>query len=209
MLAGWPEPIGEIRKRLMPAPEIVDDALDLEPDWIPDVPHADPPVLAAVLIALVERADGFHILYTERATDLRAHSGQVAFPGGKVEVEDPDPASAALREAEEEVALRPEDAEVLGYLPSYFTGSNFLITPVVAAVRPRALFMPNPAEVSDLFEVPLDMLLRPESYGTYQVARHGVTHSTWQILFDGHTIWGITANLTRRFYELALKEKPA
>ena len=92
-MAAWPEPIAEIKKRLMPAPVIIDDAIDLEPDWIPDQPHANPPVLAAVLIALVERADGFHVLYTERSSDLRSHSGQVAFPGGKVDADDADPAA--------------------------------------------------------------------------------------------------------------------
>jgi len=190
----------------MPEPEVIDDVLDLEPDWLPDPPHAQPPVLAAVLIALVERSEGFHILFTLRASALRAHSGQVAFPGGKIEAADADPAAAALREAEEEVALDPGDAEVLGYLPSYFTGSNYLITPVVAAVRPRAPFRPNPIEVSHLFEVPLALLCRPEAYGTYRIERHGVTHSTWLVDYDGHTIWGITANLTRRFFEMALAE---
>jgi 8-oxo-dGTP pyrophosphatase MutT (NUDIX family) len=188
----------------MPAPEVVDDNLPLTPDWLPDVPHARPPVPAAVLIALVEREDGVQILYTERAADLRHHSGQVAFPGGKLEAGDKSPAEAALREAVEEVGLRPGDAEVLGYLPTYYTGTNYLITPVVAAVRPGVPFVPDPREVSAMFEVPLSFLSRPEAYDTLHIDRLGVSHSTWQILFQGHTIWGITGNLTRRFFEIAL-----
>lgn len=205
-MGDWREPIASIRQRLMPAPEVIDDKLDLEPDWLPDVPHAHKPVPAAVLIALVERDDGFTILYTERSSALRAHSGQVAFPGGKLEAHDKSPAEAALREAGEEVRLDPADAEILGYLPTYFTGTNYLITPVVAAVKPRGAFVPDPGEVSALFEVPLRLAARPETYSTYRVERRGVIHSTWQILFDGHIIWGITGNLTRRFFELALAE---
>lgn len=204
-MAFWSEPIGQIKQRLMQAPEVTDDALDLEPDWMPDPPHTHPPVLAAVLIAIVERQDEFHVLYTQRASDLRSHSGQVAFPGGKVEPDDADPASAALREAEEEVTLRPADAEVLGYLPAYYTGTNYLITPVVAIVRPRAQFVPNPEEVSDLFEVPLSLLAQPETYNTLHLERRGVIHSTWKVSYQNHTIWGITGNLTRQFYEIALR----
>lgn len=208
-MAAWPEPIETIRQRLMPEPEVIDDILDLEPDWLPEQPHACPPVPAAVLIALVERPAGFNVLYTERASAMRAHSGQVSFPGGKIEADDAGPAEAALREAWEEVALDPSGAEVLGYLPSYYTGTNYLITPVVAAVRPNAPFVPNPGEVSAIFEVPLALLAQTVSYGTYKVARRGVTHSTWQVLFDRHTIWGITGNITRQFFDVALTEASA
>lgn len=208
-MTAWREPIETIRKRLMTAPEVIDDALDLQPDWLPDVPHAVPPVAAAVLIALVERENDFHVLYTCRSSDLRSHSGQISFPGGKLEPADDGPAEAALREAEEEVALRPGDVEVLGYLPTYFTGSNYLITPVVAVVRPSAPFVPDPCEVSAMFEVPLSLIARGESFTTYSIERRGVVHSTWQILFGEHIIWGITGNLTRRFFELALKQEAA
>ncbi len=194
----------------MSTPEVLDDAaLDLRPDWLPEVPHASEPVPAAVLIALVERDEGYFVVYTRRSSALRSHSGQVAFPGGKLEPGDSSPAAAALREAREEVGLEPGDAEVLGYLPAYFTGTNYLITPVVAAVRPRAPFVPDPNEVSELFEVPLAVIARPESYVTYRTERQGVTHSTWQIDFEGHTIWGITGNLTRRFFELTLRKDAA
>ena len=208
-MTAWRQPIETIRNKLMTAPEVVDDALDLQPDWMPEIPHASLPVPAAVLIALVEREDDYHVLFTCRSAGLRAHSGQISFPGGKLEPEDDGPAAAALREAEEEVALRPGDAEVLGYLPTYFTGSNYLITPVVAVVRPSAPFVPDPREVSDLFEVPLTLIARGESFTTYRVARQGIVHSTWQILYRQHIIWGITGNLTRRFFEVALKPEAA
>jgi 8-oxo-dGTP pyrophosphatase MutT (NUDIX family) len=184
-------------------------AAELVPDWVPTTPFTRPPVPAAVLIALVQRPEGYTILYTERSPDLRAHSGQVAFPGGKVDSGDADAAAAALREANEEVGMAPGDATVLGYMPTYYTGTNYLITPVVAAVRPSGPFVPNPGEVHSVFEVPLKRILAPETYGRFRITRNGREHTTWQIDHDGHMIWGITANLTRKFRDLALGEEAA
>lgn len=157
---------------------------------------------AAVLIALVRRPEGLTVLYTERSPDLRAHSGQVAFPGGKVDAGDADVAAAALREAHEEVGMARSDARILGYMPTYYTGTNYLITPVVAEVHPSGPFVPNPGEVHSVFEVPLRRLVDPASFGEFRISRNGKEHRTWQIDHDGHRIWGITANLTRLFADL-------
>ena len=198
--------IERIRTRLLPTPQAAEAIAALTPDWIPEGGFRGPPRDAAVLVAIVRRGELLSVLYTERSPDLRSHSGQIAFPGGKVDPEDDGPAAAALREANEEVALEPSDATILGYLPTYFTGSNFMITPVVALVVPRGRFTPNPGEVESVFEVPLSMLMAEESFGTYRIRRREVEHTTWQIVHDERVIWGITANLTRRFYELALKD---
>ncbi len=198
--------IGRIAERLLPLPPGVDAHGDLIPDWTPAVPFDRPPVLAAVLIALVERSEGLTVLYTERSADLRAHSGQVAFPGGKVDPDDAHAGASALREAAEEVALVAEDARILGYMPTYFTGTNYLITPVVAVVRPSAPFVANLDEVQSLFEVPLAHILDLASYGTFRVKRNGIEHRTLQIDHQGHRIWGITAHLTRRFRDLVVLE---
>jgi 8-oxo-dGTP pyrophosphatase MutT (NUDIX family) len=204
MLAVGDDLIARIKSRLLTAPEPVEEDGPFMPDWMPDEPFSRPPVPAAVLRALVERPDGVTGLYTERSTTLRIHSGQVAFPGGKIDVEDADAVAAAYREANEEVALEPGEAALLGYLPNYFTGTNYLITPVVAWVRPSRPFRANPGEVDELFEVPLDHLMRNASYRTLRIKRKGVEHTSWQVDFEGHLIWGITANLTRHFYERAL-----
>lgn len=204
MLADHRTDIARIRGRLLTEPEEVADRGNLVPDWAPVAPITRPPVDAAVLIALVRRAGGYSVLFTERAADMRAHSGQISFPGGKIDPQDKDAAWAALREAHEEVQLEPGDAEILGFLPAYYTGSNYLITPVVALVEPRHDFVPNPLEVADLFEVPLPMLADAKSYGRHHVSRGGRAHSTWRIDFEGRVIWGITANLTRRFFEVGL-----
>jgi 8-oxo-dGTP pyrophosphatase MutT (NUDIX family) len=201
------ELIARIRNRLLPNPQAAAETATLKPDWTPDGGFPMPPREAAVLIAIVRRGDALSVLYTERSPDLRAHSGQIAFPGGKIDPTDAGPGDAALREAWEEVALDRDDATVLGYMPAYFTGSNYLITPVVAEVRPQRPFVGNPGEVRSVFEVPLPLLMRNESFGRFNFEFGERRGSTWQVEHEGLVIWGITANLTRRFYELVLKDE--
>lgn len=198
--------IDHLASRLLPDPPVLPAADQLVPDWAPERAFDRPPVPAAVLIALIRRPEGHTVLYTERSPDLRAHSGQVAFPGGKVDAADEDAAAAALREAYEEVGMRRRDARILGFMPTYFTGTNYLITPVVAEVEPSGPFVPNPGEVHSVFEVPLQRILAHEAYGQFRIKRNGAEHRTWQIDHDGHRIWGITANLTRRLRDLAMSE---
>lgn len=198
------ELIARIAGRLLPAPEPVAPA-SLTPDWVADIPPDRPPVPAAVLISLIHRPEGLSILYTERSPDLRSHSGQIAFPGGKIDPTDAGPGAAAVREAGEEVAMHADDVHILGYLPLYYTGTNYLITPVVAEVTPSQPFVPNPGEVRSVFEVPLAYLMEPGSYSTFRIHGGDKEHSTWQITHSGLVIWGITANLTRSFHDLALR----
>lgn len=198
-----------LTRRLLSDPPPLPAAHTLVPDWAPEKPFERPPVPAAVLIALVRRPEGITVLYTERSPDLRAHSGQVAFPGGKVDAADANVAAAALREAHEEVGMERGDARVLGYMPTYYTGTNYLITPVVAEVEPAGPFVPNPGEVHSVFEVPLRRILDPATFGEFRISRAGEEHRTWQIDHDGHRIWGITANLTRRFHDLLVSESAA
>jgi len=186
-------------------PQPLEGAQSLVPDWLPDVAFLDPPVPAAVLIALVERPNGRTVVYTQRSPDLRSHSGQIAFPGGKIDAHDADAGQAALRESEEEIGLEPACAKILGYMAPYETGTNYVITPVIASVTNRACFVPNPREVDEVFEVPLKFIMQEDNYGTFSIERMGRQHSTWMLDYQGHVIWGITAHLTRRFRDMVLR----
>jgi 8-oxo-dGTP pyrophosphatase MutT (NUDIX family) len=203
-VASQDDRIERIRARILPAPARAADPARLTPDFTPPVPFEQPPVEAAVLIGLVRRNEGYAVLYPERASELRSHSGQISFPGGKVDRTDFGAGSAALREANEEIGLDIGDAELIGYLPSYLSRLNYLITPVVALIEPRHPFMANPLEVREIFEVPLAFLAADQNYGTYTLRRGTMEHSTWRLDYDGWVIWGITANLTRQFKETAL-----
>ncbi|MCF6301736.1 MAG: CoA pyrophosphatase [Devosiaceae bacterium] len=194
----------ELEHCLLGSPMPESEACLLDPDWMPDVPFNDPPVSAAVLIALVKRTHGYGVVFTLRSSGLRAHSGQIAFPGGKLDASDLDPGAGALREAQEEIALERQNAKILGYLPAYMTGTNYLITPVVAEITGNPVFVPNPVEVDEIFEVPLSYLLHPPNYSELKLERNGHKFKTWQLLYKSHTIWGITANLARSFRDRVL-----
>ena len=115
------------------------------------------PVPAAVLVPLVDRPEGLTVLLTERASQLAKHAAQISFPGGRLEESDADMASAALREAHEEIGLDPRHVQVFGYLPDHVVISGFRVTPVLSLVTPPFSLEPNPAEVAQVFEVALEM----------------------------------------------------
>ncbi|MDD2546953.1 MAG: CoA pyrophosphatase, partial [Burkholderiaceae bacterium] len=184
------------------------------PAWTPEVVQersfsSRPPALAAVLLAIVLREEPM-VLLTERTAHLSTHSGQIAFPGGRVDPEDASPADTALREAEEEVGLARRFVEVLGVLPTYVTGSSFIISPVVALVQPACVLQPNPHEVADLFEVPLAFLLDPSHHQRHAFEWEGVRREWFAMPYqDGESlrhIWGATAGMLRNFYRFLQAE---
>lgn len=158
---------------------------------------------AAVLMPIVMRAEPT-VLLTQRTSHLSTHAGQIAFPGGKVDETDADAVAAALREAEEEVGLAPQWLEVLGQLPLYTTGSAFMVTPVVALVRPGFSLQPNAHEVAEVFEVPLAFLMNPAHHRHHQVFWQGVQRQWLSMPYQDHAqdrfIWGATAGMLRNFY---------
>ena len=151
--------------------------------------------LAAVLVPLVEHADEPSILLTRRADHLEKHSGQVAFPGGKVEDSDESPIATALREAEEEIGLSPDFVEIAGVLDTYQTGTGFLILPVVGFVRPGFDLTPDANEVADIFEVPARIALAQDSYKTDKGEWKGRMWNFYSLDYQGYNIWGATAGM--------------
>lgn len=164
---------------------------------------------AAVLLGLVERRSGLHIIFTERAASLKEHPGQVSFPGGRIEGDDPSPMSAALREAEEEIGLKAEKVSVAGCLDPYLTVTGFLITPVVGFVDESFIARPNPVEVIEVFEIPLKKVLKRQSIEKGYRTRpdFGVTFQIYELSFGGHYIWGATAAILLKFLNLISNEK--
>jgi 8-oxo-dGTP pyrophosphatase MutT (NUDIX family) len=162
------------------------------------------PVPAAVLVPLVKR-DELMVLLTHRTAHLSSHSGQVAFPGGKADPGDTDVVATALREAHEEIGLAADAVEVLGTMPTYTTGSAFVVTPVVALVDPSATLLPNPHEVAQVFEVPLSFLMNPAHHRRHRVEWEGAQREWLSMPYhDGdneHFIWGATAGMLRNLYQ--------
>ena len=184
------------------APAVRGD-LDLDPEsWTKAGVIAAKP--AAVLIPVVDRSTPTVIL-TQRTADLPSHAGQIAFPGGKIDGEE-TPAGAALREAEEEIGLKPALVEPLGYLDLYLTFSGFRILPTVARIAPDFELTPNRSEVADIFEVPLDYLMRPENYRRKSRDWNGIIRHYYEIPYSNRHIWGVTAGILRNLYERICRE---
>jgi 8-oxo-dGTP pyrophosphatase MutT (NUDIX family) len=168
------------------------------------------PKAAAVLIPLVEHAEGLTVLLTERSSDLKNHAGQISFPGGRIEPEDRDPLAAALREAHEEIGLEPQFVSVAGFLPDHVIISGFLVTPVVAFVRPGFDLRLDPHEVRSTFEVPVDYLFDTANHKTRRrkIGASGVEIDVLDIPFGEYNIWGATAGMLVTLHRLCI-EGPA
>ena len=151
------------------------------------------PIPAAVLVPLVNRAEGLQVLLTERAAHLPDHPGQISFPGGRREPADPDDAAAALREAQEEIGLPPRQVEVLGELAAYETVTGYRVKPVVGWVEPPLTLAPDPLEVASVFEVPLDFLLDPANHLRHFRMLGELRRDYWAMPYKERYIWGATA----------------
>jgi len=170
--------------------------LDLHPDFELEGDARD----AAVLVAITEREQP-GVLLIHRPSNMRAHPGQIAFPGGKLDSGE-GPVEAALREANEELGIPPGAVRIVGESDLFRTGSGYAITPVIAMVPPDLELNPNPAEVAQWFEAPLHYVFDPANHrqvtGDFPLGRR----TFWEITWQDHRIWGVTGallvNLSRR-----------
>ena len=158
---------------------------------------------AAVLMPLIETNGDLQVLFTQRAAHLRQHAGQISFPGGRVEDGDASPLATALREAEEEISLRPSQVEILGPLPPFITStSQFFIQPYLGFLHQFQLTRWDINEVDDVFFVPLSWLLDPVNRHRRIVTWQGLQHELFEFPWQGKRIWGATAAMLISFIEL-------
>ena len=166
------------------------------------------PAHASVLVPLVQR-DSLTVLLTQRTDHLSDHPGQISFPGGRAEADDADATATALREAHEEIGLGAVHVDVLGTMPTYTTGTGFIVTPVVALVQPGFELRADPFEVAEVFEVPLAFLMNPAHHRRHAVEIGGVRREFLSMPWLGvdsdgrprrYFVWGATAAMLRNLY---------
>lgn len=178
--------------------EVGDHVLNPDLEQLAENPSAR---AAAVLVPIVDRGDHASVILTTRSSALRKHAGQIAFPGGSIDAGDASPEAAALRETLEEIGLAADYIETLGRLPRYATTTGFKITPVLAIVRPGFSLAPNPDEVADVFEVPLDFLMDAANHISESRVWQGSERHYYVMPFGTRHIWGVTAGIIRTLYE--------
>ena len=179
---------------------------DLNPDSARPVKALRP---AAVLIPIVARPEGASVLLTRRADTLARHTGQIAFPGGRL---DPGETAvhAALREADEEVALNPASVEVMGLSDAYETGTGFLVTPVIGWLNAPPLVTPSPDEVAEVFETPWDFLMDAANHRRdFYDMDEGLRRWFWAMPWGERYIWGVTAGILKALHARLYGDEPA
>ena len=158
--------------------------------------------VAAVLVPIIAHPGGLTVLFTQRTAHLKAHSGQVSFPGGRSEPSDASAEDTALRETEEEIGLARGRVEVIARLPEYFTRTGFRVTPVVGLVQPPLALSPDPSEVESVFEVPLAFLLDSRNHKRQTREYQGRTVGFYEMPYGDRYIWGATAGMIVNLYHV-------
>ena len=213
----WPVVVVDERLPPVPPDRLLAPALRTRfaspPAWEPELLSDRSGLLAgsrpaAVLVPIVQHRLRPTVLLKRRTAHLRRHSGQVAFPGGRQDEQDGSPLAAALREVHEEVGIESSRIEVIGTMPEYVTGTGFRVTPVVGLLEPGFDLKPDPNEVADVFEVPLEFLMNPQHH-----QRRRILSDDGERLFFAmpwrspdtdveYFIWGATAAMLRNLYRM-------
>ncbi len=169
---------------------------------------ADGPLIPAAVLVPIVHGPSAGILLTKRAAHLRAHAGQISFPGGRIDPDDAGPEAAALREAYEEIGLAPDQVELAGRLADQVTGTGYLITPVLGILSQQAELTPSADEVDSIFTLPLAVLLDPAAPQRRRVNRRGTWRETWVWPHPDHDIWGATAGILVKLAEALRGQAP-
>lgn len=156
---------------------------------------------AAVLVPVIDRKPEATILLTQRTAHLRAHAGQISFPGGRMEEGDASPAHTALRETHEETGIEPHHVEVIGFLETYQTSTGFRVAPAVGIVSRDFELHPDAREVEEVFEVPLRFLMSAENHELHSRPWRGSRRYYYAMPYGDRYIWGATAGMLRNLYD--------
>ncbi|MFY0616022.1 CoA pyrophosphatase [Shimia sp.] len=192
------DPLAHIKAALS-ADSAASSDFDLNPDVV--LPKGRTLRPAGVLVPIEMRQDTPHVILTKRASHLKHHPGQIAFPGGKQDEGDADVVAAALREAHEEIGLPTAHVDVLGTLPTHETVTSFLVTPVLGHVRDRFDVIPEPGEVEEVFSVPLAHVTDPNRFLIQSRRWQGQRRYYYTVPFGPYYIWGATARILRGLAE--------
>jgi 8-oxo-dGTP pyrophosphatase MutT (NUDIX family) len=187
-----------ILDRLRRAKQIADDPLFRR--------YTHPPgsdvVPAAVLVPLINQAEGVSVLLTQRTGHLHDHAGQISFPGGRVDETDADRVATALREAAEEIGISSDAVEIMGMLPEWDIPTGFRVTPVVGWIEPPVELRLDPFEVAEVFEVPLAFFLDPANHERHSDEINGRRRHYYAMPYQGRNIWGATAGMLHSLYQV-------
>lgn len=168
---------------------------DLAPELRPAAPRLLKP--AAVLAPIVRRPEGWTLLFTLRAADLPTHAGQISFPGGRLQPEDAGAVEAALRETREEIGVEANWIEPIGAIDAYETVTGFRVQPIVGLLRPGFEVKPDPREVAEVFEAPIEQVLDPARMERREQEWQGTVRRYFAIEYEGRLIWGATAGMLK------------
>lgn len=171
------------------------------------LPPERKPVSAAVLVPVVNQPAGPTLMFTQRTAHLHDHAGQISFPGGRVDDGDVDRVATALREAEEETGIDRGRVQIIGRLPDFDIQTGFRVTPVVGWVEPPFELNPDPFEVAEVFEVPLEFFLDPENHQRHRTELNGQIRHYYSMPYGERNIWGATAGMLYSLYRI-LTGKP-
>ncbi len=180
----------------------------LSPDQHALVQHLIPGqhTQAAVLVPIVVRPQGLSLLFTQRATHMRRHAGQISFPGGRIETSDDGPLGAALRETEEEIGLSRSHVQTIGYLGPHLIFTGYCVTPVVAFVQPGFELHLDASEVAEVFEAPLTHFLDPANHLARNRTVGDVNMQVYDFPFGERRIWGATAGIIMSLYRSLMQQ---
>jgi len=164
-------------------------------------------IQAAVLMPIVLRPEGLSLLFTQRATHLRNHAGQISFPGGRIEPNDAGPLAAALRETEEEIGLSRTYIHTVGYLVPHVIFTGYCVTPVIGFVQPGFELRLDTREVAEVFEAPLVYFLDPANHLARDRQVGEMTARVYDLPYGERRIWGATAGIVMSLYRMLVKQQ--